>query len=64
MRVDFRRKLTLTGELVTLRPGGGSDAALLAGLLNDREVLCLTGAVHSSNERGNPLDAPAVRGDL
>jgi RimJ/RimL family protein N-acetyltransferase len=55
MSPDFRRKLTLAGELVTLRPVGGSDAAVLAGLLRDPEVLRLTGAVHSTRECGEPL---------
>jgi RimJ/RimL family protein N-acetyltransferase len=55
MSVDFGRKLTLAGELVTLRPAQGSDAAVLAGLLSDRDVLRLTGAIHSSREQGEPL---------
>ena len=33
MSVDFSRKLTLTGALVTLRPAGRGDAAVLASLL-------------------------------
>ena len=32
MSIDFTRKLTLTRDLVTLRPARGSDAAMLASL--------------------------------
>jgi RimJ/RimL family protein N-acetyltransferase len=54
MSVDFTRKLTLTGDLVTLRPAGRGDAVVLASLLTDPEVLRLTGTVQSSTERGEP----------
>lgn len=54
MSIDFAKKLTLTGELVTLRPAGGSDAAVLASLLSDPEVLRLTGTVHSSGGPPEP----------
>jgi RimJ/RimL family protein N-acetyltransferase len=54
MSVDFTRKATIAGDLVTLRPAVRSDAAVLAGLLSDREVLRLTGTSHSSSERTAP----------
>ena len=44
MSLDFTRKPTLTGDLVTLRPARRSDAAVLHGYLDDREVSRLTGA--------------------
>jgi RimJ/RimL family protein N-acetyltransferase len=54
MSLDFTRKPTLAGDLVTLRPARGSDAVVLHGYLNDLEVSRLTGTVHSSSEPGPP----------
>lgn len=45
---DFSAKPTLTGELVTLRPATGADAARLSVAMADPEVSRLTGSVHSS----------------
>ncbi len=50
MSIDFTRKPTLSGELVTLRPADGSDAAVLHALMSDPEVSRLTGSVHSTAE--------------
>jgi RimJ/RimL family protein N-acetyltransferase len=44
MSLDFTRKPALAGDLVTLRPARRSDAAVLHGYLDDREVSRLTGA--------------------
>ncbi len=56
---DFSAKPTLRGELVTLRPVTGADAATLQRLMGDPEVSRLTGSVHSSAQtagREYPLD--------
>jgi RimJ/RimL family protein N-acetyltransferase len=45
---DWSHKPTLTGTLVTLRPLVGSDADAMADILDDRDVLRLTGSVNSS----------------
>jgi RimJ/RimL family protein N-acetyltransferase len=54
MSLDFTRKATLTGNLVTLRPARRSDAAVLHGYLDDLEVARLTGTSHARDEHGPP----------
>ncbi len=46
---DFTTKPTLVGELVTLRPVAGTDAATLQALMADPEVTRLTGSAHTSS---------------
>lgn len=48
--VDFTRKPTLVGDLVTLRPATRADAVALHRLMCDREVSRLTGSVNSDAE--------------
>jgi RimJ/RimL family protein N-acetyltransferase len=64
MSADFTRKATLTGDLVTLRPANGDDAATLADLLQDVEVLRLTGTIHSSAAPPVPAWTPWQLGEI
>lgn len=46
----FADKPTLTGDLVTLRPGEPAEIPVMVGILTDPEVLRLTGSAHSRAE--------------
>ncbi|QKE85028.1 GNAT family protein [Arthrobacter sp. NEB 688] len=59
----FSVKPTLRGELVTLRPVTGDDAALLDTIVReDPEVARLTGSVHRTGEAVPPMDPAELRG--
>jgi RimJ/RimL family protein N-acetyltransferase len=53
---DFTVKPTLIGEKVVLRPFVADDVAALRVLLNDRELLRLTGSAHDRAAEPAPAD--------
>ena len=53
---DFSIKPALTGEKVVLRPFIEDDLAALRELLEDPEVLKLTGSVHGDEAEAEPDD--------
>lgn len=58
----FSEKPTLRGELVTLRPVTGDDAALLDAVVrDDPEVAELTGSVHRTGDSPPPIDPARLR---
>ena len=62
MKTPFTTKPTLTGSLVTLRPIEAADADLLEHIINeDLEVAQLTGSVHSSTEKSDPIPIERLR---
>lgn len=58
---DFSLKPTLRGERVVLRPICAEDAPLLAEIFQDSEVAELTGTVHRTEQRDEPMDPERLR---
>lgn len=50
MSIDFRRKPTILGELVILRPVASADIPALRAGMADAETAKLTGSIHASSE--------------
>ena len=50
--IDFSRKPTLEGQLVTLRPVSVEDVPAMHAAMRDRELAQLTGSIHSHAEAG------------
>ena len=48
--IDFRRKTTLAGDLVTLRPVAVADVRVLHAAMFDEELSRLTGSIHTRAE--------------
>jgi RimJ/RimL family protein N-acetyltransferase len=51
--IDFSRKATLEGSLVSLRPVAVEDVPALQAAIGDHELAQLTGSIHSHAEAGH-----------